>query len=256
MVISMTKNDAENSNQKVVLVTGSARRIGAQTTRTLHASGTRVIVHYRSSGSEAMTLADDLNTLRPDSAQTLQGDLLEIPSLPALIEKAINFWGRLDVLVNNASTFYPTEIGKITEKDWDVLVGSNLKAPLFLSQVAAPELKKRKGCIVNMVDIHADRPLKNHTVYSIAKAGLVALTKSLARELGPEVRVNAVAPGAILWPEEPLHTAQQQAIIDHTALKHEGDPTDIARTIRFLIMDAPYITGQVITVDGGRTLSN
>lgn len=252
----MKKNYVGNSVEKVVLVTGSARRIGAQTIRTLHASGMHVIIHYRSSADEAAKLAKDLNTIRPDSAQTLQGDLLEISSLPTLVKKAISFWGRLDVLVNNASAFYPTEVGEITEKDWDILVGSNLKAPLFLGQVVAPELIKRKGCIVNMVDIHADRPLKNYTVYSIAKAGLVALTKSLARELGPEVRVNAVAPGAILWPEEPHHTAQHQAIIDHTALKREGDPTDIARTIRFLIMDAPYITGQVIAVDGGRTLSN
>ena len=256
MVTSMTSRYTEESDEKVVLVTGSARRIGAQTIRTLHAAGMRVIVHYRSSEEEAEKLAEDLNKLRPNSAQTLQGDLLKISTLESLIEKAIAFWGRLDILVNNASAFYPTEIGEITEKDWDILVGSNLKAPLFLSQVVAPELKKRKGCIVNMADIHADRPLKNYTVYSIAKAGLVALTKSLARELGPEVRVNAVAPGAILWPEEPHHTAQHQAIIDHTALKREGDPTDIARTIRFLILDAPYITGQVIAVDGGRTLSN
>ena len=252
----MTYNPDTAIDEKVVLVTGSARRIGAQTVRTLHATGMRVIVHYRSSGEEAMKLAENLNSLRSDSAQTLQGDLLEIASLPNLAEKAIGFWGRLDVLVNNASAFYPTEIGEITEKDWDILIGSNLKAPLFLSQAVAAELLQRNGCIVNMVDIHADRPLKNYTVYSIAKAGLVALTKSLARELGPKVRVNAVAPGAILWPEAPHHTAQHQAIIEHTALKREGDPTDIARTIRFLVLDAPYITGQMIVVDGGRTLSN
>jgi pteridine reductase len=241
---------------KVVLVTGSARRIGAQTIRTLHASGLHVIIHYRNSEKEAIKLAEALNKLRPNSAQTLQGDLLNIPSLQPFIDKAIAFWGRLDILINNASAFYPTEMGEITEKDWDILLGSNLKAPLFLSQTLAAELTKRQGCIVNMVDIHADRPLKNYTVYSIAKAGLVALTKSLARELGPVVRVNAVAPGAILWPEEPHHAAQHEAIIKHTALKREGDPTDIARTIRFLVLDAPYITGQTITVDGGRTLSN
>jgi pteridine reductase len=241
---------------KVVLVTGSARRVGAQTIRTLHASGLHVIIHYRNSEKEAVALVEALNTLRPNSAQTLQGDLLDTPSLQALIDKAISFWGRLDVLINNASAFYPTEVGKITEKDWDILLGSNLKAPLFLSQILAAELTKRQGCIINMVDIHADRPLKNYTVYSIAKAGLVALTKSLARELGPMVRVNAVAPGAILWPEEPHHTAQHEAIIEHTALKRKGDPTDIARTIRFLVLDAPYITGQTITIDGGRTLSN
>lgn len=252
----MNNSDDKNPNGNVVLVTGSARRIGAQTIRTLHASGMQVIIHYRRSEGEAAKLAEGLNQLRSNSAQTLQGDLLEVSALQELVEKAISFWGKLDVLVNNASAFYPTEVGEITEKDWNILLGSNLKAPLFLAQAVAPELTKRKGCIINMVDIHADRPLKNYTVYSIAKAGLVALTKSLARELGPEVRVNAVAPGAILWPEEPHHTAQHQAIINHTALKREGDPTDIARTIRFLITDAPYITGQVITVDGGRTLSN
>lgn len=246
----------EDSRAKVVLVTGSARRIGAATVRTLHAAGMRVIIHYRSSREEAAVLAEGLNKLRPDSAQILQGDLLEVSALNDLINKAIAFWGGLDVLVNNASSFHPTDIGEITEKDWDILVGSNLKAPLFLCQAVAPELKRRKGCIVNMVDIHADRPLKRYIVYSIAKAGLVALTKSLARELGPEVRVNAVAPGAILWPEEPHHSAQRQEIIERTALKREGDPADIADTIKFLIMDAPYITGQVIAVDGGRTLAN
>ena len=244
------------SQTKVALVTGSARRIGAQTIRQLHASGLNVIVHYRRSGKEAQALIDDLNTERPDSARGLQGDLLETGAAPELIQQAITFWGRLDVLVNNASAFYPTEIGHITEKDWDILVGSNMKAPLFLAQAAADELKHNHGCIVNMVDIHADRPLKNYIVYSIAKAGLVALTKSLARELGPEVRVNGVAPGAILWPETPNEEEEHQEIIKRTALKREGNPDDIARTIRFLVLDAPYITGQIITVDGGRTLSN
>ncbi len=244
------------SQTKVALVTGSARRIGAQTIRQLHASGLNVIVHYRRSGKEAQALIDDLNTERPDSARGLQGDLLETGAAPELIQQAITFWGRLDVLVNNASAFYPTEIGHITEKDWDILVGSNMKAPLFLAQAAADELKHNHGCIVNMVDIHAGRPLKNYIVYSIAKAGLVALTKSLARELGPEVRVNGVAPGAILWPETPNEEEEHQEIIKRTALKREGNPDDIARTIRFLVLDAPYITGQIITVDGGRTLSN
>ena len=241
---------------KVALVTGSARRVGAQTVRTLHAAGFNVIVHYRSSAEDAEKLVAELNTTRSDSARTAQADLIETGSLPVLIETVIAFWGRLDVLVNNASAFYPTEVGSITEKDWDLLVGSNLKGPIFLSQAAAPELKRTHGCIVNMVDIHADRPLKNYLVYSVAKAGLVALTKSLARELGPDVRTNGVAPGAILWPEQPHHDAQHQKIIDRTALKREGEPLDIARTIRFLVMDAPYITGQIIAVDGGRTLSN
>lgn len=243
-------------DNKVALVTGSARRIGAETVRTLHANDFNVIVHYRSSDTEAKKLAAELNSIRPDSAQTLQADLLDTDTLPAMIEQAIGYWGRLDVLVNNASAFYPTDIGEITTKDWDILMGSNLKAPLFLSQAAANELRRNKGCIVNMVDIHADRPLRHYIVYSVAKAGLVALTKSLARELGPEVRSNAVAPGAILWPEEPHHSAQHQEIIDRTALKREGEPQDIARTILFLVQDSPYITGQVIVVDGGRTLSN
>ena len=241
---------------KVALVTGSARRIGAQTVRILHESGYNVIIHYRRSAEEAEKLAATLNGQRNDSAKTLQADLLDIPALPELAAAAIACWGRLDVIINNASAFYPTEVGEITEKDWDILVGSNLKAPLFLCQAAAEELKKNNGCIVNMVDIHADRPLKHYMVYSVAKAGLVALTRSLARELGPQVRANAVAPGAILWPEEPHHDAKHQEIIQRTALKREGEPMDIARTIRFLVMEAPYITGQVIAVDGGRTLSN
>ena len=241
---------------RVALVTGSARRIGAQTVRVLHKAGFNVIVHYRRSAEDANRLVAELNALRPDSAHGVQADLLDIPALPELIGTVVGFWGQLDVIVNNASAFYPTEVGGITEKDWDILVGSNLKAPLFLCQAAADELRRNKGCIVNMVDIHADRPLRHYMVYSVAKAGLVALTKSLARELGPEVRANGVAPGAILWPEEPHHSAKHQEIIDRTALKREGEPMDIARTIRFLVLDAPYITGQIIAVDGGRTLSN
>ena len=252
----MTESKSNVEHGKVALVTGSARRVGAETVRRLHAENFNVIIHYRSSAEEAGLLAAELNTLRPDSARTLQGDLLHTEALPRLVEEAIAFWGRLDVLVNNASAFYPTEMGTITERDWDVLVGSNLKGPLFLSQAAAPELTRNGGCIVNMVDIHADRPLKNYTVYSVAKAGLVALTKSLARELGPAVRANGVAPGAILWPEAPHHSAKHEEIIARTALKREGEPLDIARTILFLVKDAPYITGQIIAVDGGRTLSN
>ena len=242
-------------SRKVALVTGSARRIGAQTVRTLHETGFNVIVHYRRSADDALALAASLNAIRPDSAQTVQADLLDIDALPALVSQCTGFWGRLDVIVNNASAFYPTEVGEITEKDWDILVGSNLKAPLFLCQAAADELRRNEGCIVNMVDIHADRPLKHYMVYCVAKAGLVMLTKSLARELGPEVRANGVAPGAILWPEEPHHDAEHREIIARTALKREGEPMDIARTIRFLVTDAPYITGQIIAVDGGRTLS-
>ncbi len=251
----MTNQNALTS-AKVALITGAGRRIGAEIARTLHADGMNVVIHYRSSADEAEALAATLNAKRPDSARTAQLDLLDIEAIPAFIEQVIGFWGRLDVLVNNASSFYPTPMGQITLKHWEELTGSNLRAPLFLAQAAADELKRNLGCIVNIVDIHADRPLKDYPVYSAAKGGLVILTRALARELGPEVRVNAVAPGAILWPEEPHHAAQHQEIIRRTVLKREGEPRDIARTARFLIEDAPYITGQVIAVDGGRTLSN
>ena len=245
-----------NSVPHVALVTGAARRIGAECVRHLHQSGLNIVLHYRNSGTEAENLAGELNRIRQDSVKLLQGDLQNIASIPKLIEQTQTAWGRLDVLINNASTFYPTAIGEITEQDWDTLMGANLKAPLFLAQAASDELRRNHGCIVNITDIHAERPLKGYPVYSIAKAGLVMLTKSLARELAPEVRVNAVAPGAILWPEAAHHQAEHQAIINRTALKREGEPADIARTVEFLVNHAAYITGQVVSVDGGRTLSN
>ncbi|MGF1548045.1 MAG: pteridine reductase [Thiotrichales bacterium] len=248
--------DATVTARRVALITGAARRIGAEIARTLHAAGLNVIIHYRRSAAEAHALAEALNQLRPNSARLLPGDLTEVATLPALIERAIGCWGQLDVLINNASSFYPTPIGTITAAQFDDLIGSNLRAPLFLAQAAAAELKRTGGCICNIVDIHAERPLKDYPVYSAAKGGLVVLTRALARELGPEVRVNAVAPGAIMWPEEPHHAAQHQEIIRRTVLKREGHPSDIARTIQFLALDAPYITGQIIAVDGGRTLSN
>ncbi|MGF1645193.1 MAG: pteridine reductase [Thiotrichales bacterium] len=248
--------DSAAPEPKVALVTGSARRIGAEIVRELHAAGLNVIIHYRRSATDAETLAHALNTQRRNSARTLPGDLATVATLASLIETAIGFWGRLDVLVNNASGFYPTPMGTITPQQFDDLIGSNLRAPLFLAQAAAAELRRRGGCICNIVDIHAERPLKDYPVYSAAKGGLVVLTRALARELGPAVRVNAVAPGAIMWPEEPHHAAQHQEIIQRTVLKREGQPSDIARTIRFLVLDAPYITGQIIAVDGGRTLSN
>jgi len=240
----------------VVLITGAAHRIGAQIAECLHAAGMNIVLHYRSSDQAAQSLADRLNLIRSDSVITLQADLLDTASLPRLIEQAYQHWGRLDALVNNASSFYPTAIGEITEQQWDDLMGSNLKAPLFLAQAAAPLLKQQHGCIVNIVDIHAQKPLKDHPVYSVAKAGLQMLTLSLARELGPEVRVNGVAPGAILWPEVALNPAAKQHIVDSTALKRQGQPNDIAATVLFMIRDAPYITGQVLCVDGGRTLSH
>jgi pteridine reductase len=216
-----------------------------------------ICLHYRSSREEADQLKEELETLRPDSVSLAQADLLHTAELPRLVEKTLERWGRLDVLINNASSFYSTPVGSITEDDWDILIGSNLKAPLFLSQAAAPELKKNSGCIVNIVDIHAFRPLKGYPVYSAAKAGLKTLTESLARELGPEVRVNGVAPGAILWPEqEEEYSEQHKEIIQRTALKREGSPADIASAVLFLIRDAQYITGQIIPVDGGRMLAH
>lgn len=245
-----------DSATDVALVTGAARRIGAEIVRHLHRAGYHIVLHYRSSDKEAKLLADEMNQQRADSVRLISADITATEKADEIIKQAIACFGRLDIIVNNASSFYPTAIGEISEKDWDVLIGSNLKGPLFLAQAAAGELRRNNGCIVNIVDIHAQRPLKNYPVYSIAKAGLAALTKSLARELAPEVRVNGVSPGAILWPEAPHHEAQHQEIIDRTALKREGTPDDIARTVLFLIKDAPYITGQIIAVDGGRTLSN
>lgn len=241
---------------KVALITGAAHRIGATVARTLHAQGMNIVIHYRSSRQGAQALQKELQAQRPDSVILLQADLLELDKLPSLVKEAHKAWGRLDVLINNASTFYPTEIGKVDETIWDDLMGSNLKAPFFLSQAVAPMLKQTQGCIVNIVDIHAERPLKAHPVYSMAKAGLAMMTKSLAGELGPEIRVNGVAPGAILWPENEMDDVTKQRIISRTFLKRQGEAMDIARTIRFLVEDAPYISGQIIAVDGGRSLNS
>ena len=239
---------------KVVLITGGAKRVGAAIGRLLHASGANLMIHYRSSADEARALQDELNTIRPDSVALIQADLLDVNGLPSLVNQTVATFGGLDVLVNNASSFYPTPVGSITMKDWDNLMGSNLMAPMFLSQAAAPELKKRRGCIVNIADIHAERPMKSYVVYSVAKAGVVGLTKSLARELGPLVRVNAVAPGPIMWPEDDpnFDEVSRQRIVSHTILKTAGGPDDIARAVRFFAIDAPYVTGQVLAVDGGR----
>ena len=240
---------------KTVLITGGAKRVGAASARMLHAAGANLMIHYRSSATEARALQAELNAIRPDSVALIQADLLDIGGLPSLINKTVATFGGLDVLLNNASSFYPTPVGTIAEQDWIDLMGSNLKAPLFLSQAAAPELKKRRGCIINITDIHADRPMKSYVVYSIAKAGLVGLTKSLARELAPEVRVNAVAPGPIMWPEDDdnFDEVSRQRIISHTMLKRAGDPTDIALAVRFFAMDTHFVTGQVLAVDGGRS---
>ena len=243
------------SDNPVVLITGAAHRIGATTAKLLHQQGMNIVLHYRSSREAAKKLQDELNKLRENSVILIQADLHNTSGLPTLVEEAVKAWGRLDVLVNNASSFYPTKIGEATEADWDDLLGSNLKAPFFLSQAAAPHLKKHAGCIINIVDIHAERPLKTYTIYSMAKAGLAMMTKSLACELGPEVRVNAVAPGAILWPEN-LDEVAQQRIVSKTFLKRQGEPNDIARAILFLIREANYMTGQILAVDGGRSLNS
>ncbi len=241
---------------QVALVTGSARRIGAEVVRKLHSEGMRIILHYHSSRQPADELANQLNAQRENSVVTIPFDLHKIEQFDEFAEKIINVWGRLDVLINNASTFYPTELDSLSEIQWDELININLKAPLFLSKSFKQYLQKQHGCIINIVDIHADRPLKGYTVYCIAKAGLAMLTKSLARELAPNVRVNGISPGAILWPEVEEYEQVHQEIIERTALKKEGHPSDIANTAWFLIHAADYITGQIIAVDGGRTLSN
>ena len=247
----MNEKSFENS---VVLVTGAARRIGAAIVTRLHANGARVAIHYRGSDGEARQLANSLNEQRPDSANTFQADLLQGEDIGSLVENVIAWSGRLDALVNNASTFYPTPVGTITEKEWDDLVGSNFKAPLFLSQAAAPHLRKTGGGIVNIVDLHAQRPLRDHPVYGPAKAALAMLTRSLAKDLAPDIRVNGVSPGAILWPEDGMSESNQQTILRQVPLKRAGDPDDVAGCVLFLLRDAPYVTGQIIAVDGGRSI--
>ena len=236
------------------MITGGARRVGAHIVRALHGAGAQVLVHYRSSDAAAGALADELNRIRPDSAAIHGANLLDPGAADQMVDVTLREFGRLDVLINNASTFYPTPVGQITVEQWDDLMGSNLKIPLFLSQAAAPSLRSQRGLIINMVDIHALRPLKHHPVYSIAKAGLAMLTRSLARELGPDIRVNGIAPGPVLWPERDLNEDMKREIIAKTALKRPGTPQDIARTVLFLAHDAPYITGQIIAVDGGRSI--
>jgi pteridine reductase len=238
---------------RVVLLTGAARRIGAAMARAFHAEGAAVVVHYRGSRQEADALVAELEATRSGSAVVVRGDLLDTTGLAGMVNRAAEAFGRLDVLVNNASTFYPTPVGQITEGAWDDLMGTNLKAPLFLSQAAAPWLKQARGLIINMVDIHARRPLAEHPVYCAAKAGLAMLTFSLARELGPEIRVNGIAPGAILWPETGLEADEKDAILAGVPLARAGDPSDIAAAAVYLARDAGYVSGQIIAVDGGRS---
>jgi pteridine reductase len=246
-----------SSNNKVALVTGAAHRIGERIAKELHGSGYRIVIHYRNSAGAAEQLVDTLNEQRADSAQCLQANLADLQSIKSLAEKTVNRWGRLDALVNNASSFYPTDIQTSTEEQWEDLMSGNVKGAFFLSQALIPELEKTRGCIVNLIDIHAEAPLKNHSIYCIAKAGAAMMTKSLANDLGPHIRVNGISPGAILWPEnEAQLTVEAKAeILKRVPLEKIGDPGDIARTAKFLICDAPYITGQIIAVDGGRSLN-
>jgi len=237
----------------VALVTGSARRIGAQIVRTLHHHGMRVIIHYRGSQQEAESLAAVLNQTRPNSAALLQADLDQPAAVRQLASDALACFGQLDLLVNNASSFYPTPIDQADDADWEKLIHSNLRAPFILSQQLTPALRQQHGCIINIVDVYAEKPLQTHTLYCMAKAGLAMMTKSLARELGPEIRVNGVSPGPILWPE--AGQMNQQAIQDATALKRSGEPDDIANTVYWLATAAPFITGQMLAVDGGRSLA-
>jgi len=239
-----------------VLVTGAARRIGAAIARALHAAGARVALHCNRSRAEAERLAAELNAARAGSCAVVQADLLDLAALPRLVEAAATPFGRLDALVNNASSFYSTPFGPIGEREWQDLIGTNLRAPLFLAQAAAPRLKQSRGAIVNIVDIHAERPLENFLVYSVAKAGLAGLTRALALELGPDVRVNGVAPGAILWPDGGAHfePAERNRITSQTPLGRIGSPEDVAGAVKYLLFDAPFVTGQILAVDGGRAI--
>lgn len=242
-------------NQKVALITGAAQRIGAAIAQKLHASGLNLILHYRNSENAAGRLAAQLNRIRPKSTRTIRADFEQSGEIDALADRVRTMTGHLDVLINNASTFEPTPLGEVSQDQWDRLMASNLRAPFFLSQSMLPLLAPQHGCIVNLADIHGQRPLKDYSVYCIAKAGLLMMTRALARELAPDVRVNGVAPGSILWPEDGLDEAARKSILERTALKRRGEPQDIAAAVAFLVLDAPYVTGEIITVDGGRSLN-
>lgn len=244
-----------NEKNRVVLITGAAQRIGAETAKLLHSLNFNIIIHYRGSHDAAESLCQQLNHQRAKSAASLQADLCSSDDVKQLAVAAKSIWGRIDVLINNASSFYPTAIAEATENDWHALIDSNLKGPFFLTQALADSLRKQQGCVINIVDIHSEKPLRDHSIYSIAKAGVAMMTKSLAKELAPDIRVNGVSPGAILWPQQEMAPQQKTAILDKIPLARTGDPGDIARTIAFLIDQAPYISGQIIAVDGGRSLN-
>ena len=239
---------------RTALVTGAARRVGAAIASALHAVCDNVVIHYRTSRREAEALVADFNRTRAHSAVALSAELLDLARLPQLVAEALRTFGTLDILVNNASSFYPTPIGEVTAAHWDDLLGSNLKAPLFLSQAAAPALRKSRGLILNLVDIHGMRPLPDHALYSTAKAGLIMLTRALARELGPEIRVNGIAPGPVMWPEGGVDETLKEEIVRKTALKRIGSPQDVAQAAVFFATAAPFVTGQILAVDGGRSL--
>ena len=239
---------------KWALITGAAKRVGATIARVLHAQGAGIAVHYRASAQPAEALAAELNARRAGSAVLVQADLLDNRRLAAMVTEVVAGTGRLDILVNNASSFYPTPLGSVTEAQWEDLVGTNLRAPLFLSQAAVPHLRSSQGVIVNLIDIHAVRPLRDHPVYGAAKAGLAMLTRAMARDLAPDVRVNGVAPGAVLWPEDGLADSTRTSIIRQIPMKRAGSPEDIAGCVLYLVRDAGYVTGQIIVVDGGRSI--
>lgn len=240
-------------DNKTALITGAAARLGATTTRLLHHAGAHVVIHYRSSKGKAEKLAAELNAARADSASLVQADLLDMDSLPQLVDDTLSINGRLDVLINNASTYYPTPIGSATQEQWDDLFGSNARAPFFLAQAAADALRKAQGCIVNMVDIYADRPNPDHPVYNMAKAANAMMVKALAHDLAPEVRVNGIAPGAALWPENDSSDAERQKILERIPLRRPAGAEQIAQAVLFMVAGTDYVTGQILAVDGGRS---
>jgi pteridine reductase len=244
-----------STSNKVALITGSARRIGAEIARTLHDKGMRIVVHYHTSEEEAQNLCDALNSVREQSAVAVHGDLDNIAMISKIAQQTIQAFGRLDVLVNNASRFYRTPFGKTQESSWQELMDTNLKAPYFLSQALAPYLATNKGCIINIADIHGEKPMRDYSVYCLSKAGLLMMTRVLAKELAPEVNVNSVSPGSVDWPEgeNALSEKVKQKIIERTALLRPGAPRDIAEAVLFLVRDGQYITGQNLVVDGGRS---
>ena len=247
-----------NKKKQIAIVTGGAKRIGASICRRLHKANIDLIIHYKNSDKEAKLLQNELNEKRKDSASLIQADLLESKSYSKIINEAIKIYGQLNFLVNNASLYYPTNINQIDESNWNDLIGSNLKAPLFLCKEAAPFLKKNNGAIINITDVHITNPKKNYIIYSIAKSGLTTLTKSLAQELGPKIRVNAVAPGPILWPDNSneFNESYRKKVISQTMLKKVGEVDDIAKAVEFLLLNAPFITNHILNVDGGRSFNN